>query len=67
MPTLKQDIRGMLIRAGVKNLKEYGYPHCNAVNILTDEIYKGFFLSMLKDNLGKGYDGEINKLIGEIK
>lgn len=43
-----------LISAGVKNLRAYGYQACNKKNILTDEIYKGFFASMLNDNKGKG-------------
>lgn len=59
-------MRDKLIRAGVNNLKEYGYSKVNAENILTDQIYKAFFLSMLKDNRGKGADDEINKLITEL-
>lgn len=46
-------IEAKLIAAGVKNLKEYGYPKCNSENILTDSIYKQFFISMLEDNKGK--------------
>ena len=60
------DIRGKLISAGVGNLKEYGYPSVNAENILTDEIYKAFFVSMLKDNFGKGVDKEIRALLDEL-
>lgn len=47
------DVRQKLIAAGVKNLKAFGYPEVTADNILTDSIYKAFFASMLKDNLGK--------------
>ena len=36
-----------LIDAGVKNLKEYGYPCVNKENIVTDLIYGAFFKSML--------------------
>jgi hypothetical protein len=53
----------------VKNLKEFGYPSCNSQNILTDRVYKEFFRSMLRDNLGKmgqEVDAEINKLLAEI-
>ena len=46
-------MKDKLIAAGVKNLHAYGYPHCNKQNILTDEIYRAFFASMLKDNMGK--------------
>ena len=42
-----------LIAAGVKNLHAYGYPHCNKDNILTDDIYRALFASMLKYNKGK--------------
>lgn len=48
------DIQQKLITAGIKNLKEFGYPKVNADNILTDIIYKGFFKSILIDNKGNG-------------
>jgi len=63
-------IRKKLIAAGVKNLKEFGYPLCNEQNLLTDQVYKAFFLSMLKDNLGnsnKEVDEVIRTLIAEIE
>jgi hypothetical protein len=59
-------VRDRLISAGVKNLKEFGYPGCTKDNILTDYVYKRFFISMLKDNLGKGADTEINQLLKEL-
>jgi hypothetical protein len=61
-------MREKLIKAGVKNLKEFGYPSVNKKNILTDEIYKRFFISMLKDSMGHGkiVDNEIEKLLNEI-
>lgn len=59
-------VRDRLIAAGVRNLQEFGYPDVDKVNILTDEIYSGFFKSMLKDNLGRGADAEINALLAEI-
>lgn len=49
-------MKDKLIEAGVKNLQAYGYPGCNKDNILTDEIYRAFFASMLKDNKGKSGD-----------
>ncbi len=58
-------IRSKLISAGVKNLREFGYPSCDDKNILTDQIFKAFFVSMLRDNLGKGYDAEIKSLLKE--
>lgn len=60
-------IREKLIAAGVKNLKEFGYPAVNAENILTDQIYSAFFSKMLKDNMGKGVDAELTALLKEIK
>lgn len=62
-------IRNSLIKAGVKNLKEYGYPEVDEKNILTDDIYKSFFASMLNDNAGlagPAVDKEIAILLAEI-
>lgn len=61
--------RERLINAGVKPLKQYGYPECNADNILTDTIYKEFFKSILKDNLGvqESTDVAIKSLLKEIQ
>lgn len=61
-------IRQKLIEAGVKNLKEFGYEYADTTNILTDEIYSAFFLSMLNDNKGHraDIDKEIDILISEI-
>jgi hypothetical protein len=61
-------LRKQLIDAGVNNLREFGYPNCNADNILTDRIFAPFFKSMLEENLGNGeqYDREINALLNEI-
>lgn len=47
-----QDIRNVLITNGVKNIIEFGYPSVNKENILTDEVYKLAFISMLNDNKG---------------
>lgn len=58
-------VQTTLITTGVSNLREFGYPACNADNILTDRIYMAFFRSMLEDNLGKGYDTDIRALIAE--
>jgi hypothetical protein len=49
----QQMMEEKLIAAGVKNLHEYGYPYCSKSNILTDQIYRAFFVSMLKENKGK--------------
>jgi hypothetical protein len=62
---MNESIKIKLKQAGVKNLKEFGYPKVTVDNITTDIIYKALFLSMLKDNLGHGVDKEINELIKE--
>jgi hypothetical protein len=59
-------IRAKLIENGVRNLKEFGYPSVDTKNILTDGVFKQFFVSMLKDNLGQGFDTEINALLSEL-
>ena len=47
----------MLINAGIRNLKEFGYPDVDSKNILVDYVYSQFFLSMLKETLEK-YSGQ---------
>jgi len=44
--------RQKLIAAGVRNLKDFGYPSARPENILTDRIYSRFFDSMLADHEG---------------
>ena len=61
----KIDVRAHLISAGVRNLKEFGYPDVTTENILTDMIYASFFRRMLEDNLGHGFDKEIKSLMQE--
>lgn len=62
-------MREALIRSGVKNLTEFGYPSVTVDNILTDTVYSIFFEDMLKNNLGanKEADKHIEKLLAEIK
>jgi hypothetical protein len=61
------EVQTKLIDAGVRNLKEFGYPDCNPQNILTDYIYSKMFLSMLEENLGQGFDKDIKALIAVVK
>lgn len=44
-------IRASIIKAGVNNLIEFGYPGCNEDNILTDDVYKEHFKCMLEENI----------------
>ena len=64
-----EQIKDKLLVAGVKNLKEWGYPAVTEENILTDEVYSGFFKVMLLDNMGNGkqIDIAINELLLKIK
>jgi len=62
-------IKEKILIAGVKNLKEFGYPNVDTENILTDTVYSQFFKNMLYGNLGHSskIDDEIYKLLSEIK
>ena len=64
MSTKEGVVRDTLVVAGVKNLREFGYPDCNKDNILTDMIYRRFFLSILMVN--RGYSMEADKAIDEL-
>lgn len=59
-----EKIKQHLIKAGVKNLKEFGYPYVNEENILTDEVYYAFFKEMLEEN--KGHSEQVDKAIDEL-
>lgn len=49
---MKEDqIRTKLIEAGVRHLKEVGYPQCDAENIFTDYIYGELFHRMLEGTI----------------
>jgi hypothetical protein len=53
-------MRSSLIQAGVKHLRDFGYPKCNSDNILTDRIYRAFFVKMLQDTVD---DAEANSQV----
>lgn len=59
--------RDNLLAAGVRNLKEFGYPSVTKDNILTTRVFRSFFKSMLEDNKGQGADAVIDALLAEIK
>jgi len=63
-----EQIREHLLKAGIKNLKEFGYSEVTTETILTDEVYKEFFKSMLEENLGNGkqVDEVINQLLSDV-
>jgi hypothetical protein len=62
------NIEENLIKAGVKNLKIFGYPKCNEENIFTDRIYSNLFKQMLEENKGKSkeIDEAIKNLLIEL-
>lgn len=66
---MKELIAQKLIRNGVKNLKEFGYPLVDEKNILTDEVYSEFFISMLHSNRGvrTDIDEAIDYVLSQIK
>lgn len=66
MKNQQQPIREKLIQAGIRNLKEFGYPSVNKDNILTDMIYSRMFDRMLEGHEGPGKK-EAEELRKEIK
>ena len=62
-------MRDKLIAAGVKNLREFGYPECDASNILTDYVYASFFVRMLHDSKCRrpDVDEAIDELLAECQ
>ena len=63
-------VRDKLIAAGVRNLKEFGYPSVDSKHILTDYVYSAFFLKMLEEcpaPQAKLLIDEITKLQSERK
>ena len=64
-------LRNRIVNLCVERLREFGYPKCNAGNVLTDDIYKRFALSMLRETLADTSEGsplnlECKKLIEEL-
>jgi hypothetical protein len=64
-------MRDRLVSAGVKQLRDFGYPKCNASNITKDKIYRLFFLKMLEgtrddEKATKAMKGAASALILEI-
>lgn len=63
------EIKKLLIRNGVNNLKYFGYKDVNEENIFSDFMYRDFFKRMLEDNLGhrEDVDKVINELLNKIQ
>jgi hypothetical protein len=64
-----EEIKAHILKNGVRNLVDFGYPSCDSENIMTDPVYSEFFKSALKENLGqstKQVDSVINELLSQI-
>lgn len=55
--------RHHLLMAGVRNLKEFGYPDVSIQNVATDPLYRKFFRKMLID---AEQEPEVVELLNEI-
>ncbi len=67
-----EELKMALKEAGVKGLREFGYPTCTVENICTDMIFRQFFLSNLEEMLfaaqkAKKTTKEIEELIAECR
>lgn len=63
--TDRPEVDRHLLTAGVKNLKEFGYPAVNVDNITSDYLFAMFFKRMLEDNEGQRAD--VDEAIGRLK
>lgn len=45
--------RERMIKNGVANLKQFGYPDVTPENIISEKLFAKFFMSMLDDNEGR--------------
>jgi len=63
---ISEKVRQSLIKAGVKNLRVFGYSTVNEDNILVDPIFAAFFKKMLEDNLGQGGGAIVDDTIHEL-
>lgn len=64
-------MRSKIISACVRHVREFGYPHCNAGNVLTDLVYRQMAKWMLNGTLEEAgpestIGRECAKLIQEI-
>lgn len=59
-------VRGVIIDAGVRNLKEGGYPNVTAENILTDEACIAVFKRMLEDEKEKA-KGQVADVVNAVE
>jgi len=60
-----EEIRFLIIKKAIQNMKLFGYENVTTENILTDEVYKLYFKSMLDENVGQG-GNQVNIVITEL-
>ena len=59
-------IQQKLIKNGIKNLNEFGYPDVTEQTLFTDLIYSQMFKRMLEESKGHGFDADIDILLSKI-
>lgn len=67
--TLSETVKGyqkQIIKNGVKNLREFGYPSVNEENILTDMVYSAIFKNSLNDNRGQSPNADVTEAIDDL-
>lgn len=50
---MRQITQDELLKAGVRNLREFGYRDVTVTNIMTDYVFASFFVRMLDETLEK--------------
>lgn len=69
--TKMSDFRERVIENAVNSAREFGYPLVNKENILTDEVYKLYFASILKQTIrevaNSSIKNELKKILSEIE
>ncbi len=54
-------MRDRLVKAGIKHLREFGYPSVDETNILTDYVFRKFFKKMLEGTIEAAGNASICK------
>lgn len=59
-------IRKRIVSNAVQSLREFGYLNVNDKNIFTVDVFKAFFLNMLKNDYNVTRNATINEVIQEL-
>jgi hypothetical protein len=67
--TARVSIKAKLIKQAVKKLKRFGFTNVTEENITTDDVYKFYFMRILRPHIGqnKETDQVIHDLFEKIK